>query len=103
MPRRTRARLQPRPTALAVILAALLGVMAVPAPAAVADAGTTTTTTPTTTAPTTSPPSSVTTSPTAPTTAAHPDPDAFAALANQVTQNQALLVQLSAQVDQANQ
>ena len=32
-----------------------------------------------------------------------PDPDAFAALANQVSQNQQMLTQLSAQVDQATQ
>ncbi len=32
-----------------------------------------------------------------------PDPDAFAALANQVSQNQQMLTQLNAQVDQATQ
>lgn len=37
------------------------------------------------------------------TTVAKPDPDAFAALANQVTQNQALLTQLTGQVDQTQQ
>src|SRR5262249_45716553 len=54
----------------------------------------TTTTTPTTTAPPTSAPGPIT-----PT----PDPDAFAALANQISQNQAMLTQLSAQVAEATQ
>jgi predicted nucleic acid-binding Zn-ribbon protein len=48
-------------------------------------------------------PGTTTTSTSTTTPAAKPDPDAFAALANQVSQNQALLTQLSAQVDQAQQ
>jgi hypothetical protein len=89
-------------------MSALLGVAALPGPAAVADASSTTTTTTTApaTASTTPPPTSAapdTSATPAPTTTAHPDPDAFAALANQVSQNQTLLVQLSAQVDQATQ
>src|SRR5260221_14788847 len=76
------------------------------APAAVAGAqefpwnttttSTTTTTTTTTTAATTAPPSTAATTP-------KPDPDAFAALANQVTQNQALLTQLAGQDAQSTQ
>jgi hypothetical protein len=73
------------------------------APAAAASAQETSTTTTTTTPSTTT---TTTTAPAAPSTTAgeaKPDPDAFAALANQVSQNQALLTQLAAQVDQAQQ
>src|SRR4029079_1523267 len=49
--------------------------------------------------------SSTTTSSTTPTTTTipKPDPDEFAALANQVSQNQVMLVQLTTQVDQTTQ
>jgi hypothetical protein len=89
--------------ARAVVAGVLVSVFLVPATAAVAQESSTTTTTtstttstttPATTSPTTAPPSS---------TAAKPDPDAFAALANQVSQNQQMLTQLTAQVEQATQ
>ena len=54
-----------------------------------------TTSTTTTTVPSTTAPPSTGAAPTTP----KPDPDAFAALANQVSQNQAMLAQLTAQVD----
>ena len=95
------------PLARAVIVGALVTASFVPAAAAYAqETSTTTTTTSTTT--TTTPPSS-TSAPTSPSTMAtapgpaKPDPDAFAALANQVSQNQALLTQLAGQVTQAQQ
>jgi hypothetical protein len=77
------------PLARAVIVGALVTASFVPAAAGYAQETSTTTTS--TSSSTTAPP------------AAKPDPDAFAALANQVSQNQALLTQLSAQVDQAQQ
>lgn len=76
------------PLARAVIVGALVTASFLPAAAGYAQETPTTTST-----------SSSTTAP----PAAKPDPDAFAALANQVSQNQALLTQLSAQVDQAQQ
>jgi mannosyl-glycoprotein endo-beta-N-acetylglucosaminidase len=122
MPRRSRARLPRRAAVLAVLLGAVLSGALGPAvgsgSAAFAQETTTTTTPPgtttppsTTTAPSTTTPTStspaptrVTTGPAAtPTTTPHPDPDAFAALANQVSTNQALLAQLTAQVDQTTQ
>ncbi len=54
-------------------------------------------------APTSGPTSGPTRGPASSTTTPKPDPDAFAALANQVTQNQQMLTQLSAQIDQATQ
>jgi Mannosyl-glycoprotein endo-beta-N-acetylglucosaminidase len=91
MPRRTRVRIVPR---AGLALTVMLGLVV--SAAGTATAQETTTTIPTTASPTsTSPPSSTTTP--------HPDPDAFAALANQVSQNQSLLVELSTQVDQATQ
>jgi mannosyl-glycoprotein endo-beta-N-acetylglucosaminidase len=112
---RARARIVPRARlAVTVMLGlALVGV----GTAGRAGAQVTTTTTPptppsTTTAPTTTPTTTPTTAPPTapptaatppPTTAPHPDPDTFIALANQVSQNQALLVELSTQVDQATQ
>jgi hypothetical protein len=77
------------PLARAVIVGALVTASFLPAAAGYAQETPTTTTS--TSSSTTAPP------------AAKPDPDAFAALANQVSQNQALLTQLSAQVDQAQQ
>jgi peptidoglycan hydrolase CwlO-like protein len=53
--------------------------------------------------PTTSPAAGATAGAPASPTTPKPDPDAFAALANQVSQNQQLFAQLSAQVDQATQ
>jgi peptidoglycan hydrolase CwlO-like protein len=72
--------------ARALVAGALVSVFLVPVSAAVAQE--TSTTSPATTTSSTTP---------------KPDPDAFAALANQVSQNQAMLTQLSAQVDQATQ
>jgi Mannosyl-glycoprotein endo-beta-N-acetylglucosaminidase len=83
------------PLARAVIVGALVTASFVPAAAAYAQETSTTTTTTTTTTP-----SSTTTTAPGP---AKPDPDAFAALANQVSQNQALLTQLAGQVNQAQQ
>jgi hypothetical protein len=77
------------PLARAVIVGALVTASFLPAAAGYAQETPTSTTS--TSSSTTAPP------------AAKPDPDAFAALANQVSQNQALLTQLSAQVDQAQQ
>src|SRR3954466_15916066 len=91
--------------ARAVVAGVLVSVFLVPASAAVAQESSTTTSSTTST---TAPPSSTSTS-SAPgpsngaTTTPKPDPDAFAALANQVSQNQQMLTQLSAQVDQAAQ
>jgi peptidoglycan hydrolase CwlO-like protein len=81
----------------ALVAGVLVSVFLVPATAGVAQESSTTTsstTTPTTAAPTTGAP--------APTTP-KPDPDAFAALANQVSQNQAMLTQLGAQVAETTQ
>jgi predicted nucleic acid-binding Zn-ribbon protein len=72
--------------ARAAIVGALVTASFVPAATGYAQETATTTTTTTTTLP-----------------AARPDPDAFAALANQVSQNQALLTQLATQVDQTQQ
>ena len=77
------------PLARAVIVGALVTASFLPAAAGYAQETPTSTTS--TSSSTTAPP------------AAKPDPDAFAALANQVSQNQVLLTQLSAQVDQAQQ
>src|SRR4051794_28398242 len=91
--------------ARAVVAGVLVSVFLVPASAAVAQESSTTTSSTTST---TAPPSSTSTS-SAPgpsngaMTMPKPDPDAFAALANQVSQNQQMLTQLSAQVDQATQ
>ena len=91
--------------ARAVVAGVLVSVFLVPASAAVAQESSTTTSSTTST---TAPPSSTSTS-SAPgpsngaTTIPKPDPDAFAVLANQVSQNQQMLTQLSAQVDQATQ
>jgi hypothetical protein len=88
--------------ARALVAGALVSVFLVPATVAVAQESSTTTQS--TTSTTSATPSSSTTSSDAPTsTTPKPDPDAFAALANQVSQNQAMLTQLSAQVDQATQ
>jgi len=88
--------------ARALVAGALVSVFLVPATAAVAQESSTTTSSTTSTSSTA--PSSSTTSSDAPTsTTPKPDPDAFAALANQVSQNQAMLTQLTAQVDQATQ
>jgi hypothetical protein len=90
--------LRARAVVAGVLVSAFLG------PATVAVAQESSTTTSSTTTSTTTPPTSSSTS-AAPTTAAvpKPDPDAFAALANQVSQNQQMLTQLSAQVEQATQ
>jgi hypothetical protein len=110
MPRRSRARLPRRAAVLSVLLSSVLSGALVPAIGSGSEAfaqETTTTTPPSTT--TGSPPTTTTDAPSAPssaptpTTTPHPDPDAFAALANQVTTNQALLAQLTAQVDQTTQ
>src|SRR3954447_2528430 len=87
--------------ARAVVAGVLVSAFLVPATAAVAQESSTTTssTTTTTTVPSTT--SSTGGAPT--TTIPKPDPDAFAALANQVSQNQQMLTQLSGQVDQATQ
>jgi hypothetical protein len=88
--------------ARALVAGALVSVFLVPATAAVAQESSTTTSSTTSTSSTA--PSSSTSSSDAPTsTTPKPDPDAFAALANQVTQNQAMLIQLGTQVDQATQ
>ncbi|HEY3670408.1 MAG TPA: glucosaminidase domain-containing protein [Acidimicrobiia bacterium] len=88
--------------ARAVVAGVLVSAFLVSASAAVAQESSTTTTTSTTS--TTAPPSSTATSGApASSTTPKPDPDAFAALANQVSQNQQMLTQLSAQVDQATQ
>ena len=91
------------PLARAVIVGALVTASFVPAAAAYAQETSTTTTT-TSTKTSTPPSTSASTPPSTTATApgpAKPDPDAFAALANQVTQNQALLTQLAGQVTQA--
>jgi peptidoglycan hydrolase CwlO-like protein len=86
--------------ARALVAGALVSVFLVPATVAVAQESSTTTSS--TTSSTSTAPSSSTSSSDAPTsTTPKPDPDAFAALANQVSQNQAMVTQLSAQVDQA--
>ena len=92
-----------------MVAGALVTVFLVSAHSAVAQDTNTTTpsstaapSTTTTTGPATSSTSGAPAAPAA-TTNPKPDPDAFAALANQVSQNQQMLVQLSAQVDQASQ
>jgi hypothetical protein len=87
----------------ALVAGALVTAFLVPATAGFAQESPSTTTTSTTssTTSTTTPPSTSSSTP-GPTTP-KPDPDAFAALANQVTQNQAMLTQLSAQVAEATQ
>ncbi len=88
------------PLARALVAGALVTVFLAPATAGYAqESSTTTTTTTTTTIPSSTAPPSTAATPTTP----KPDPDAFAALANQVSQNQAMLVQLTAQVDQTTQ
>jgi hypothetical protein len=94
MSRSARVRIVPR-AGLVLTLALGLVLSAVGA-AAAQETTTTIPTIPTTAAPTS-------TSAPASTTTPHPDADAFAALANQVSQNQTLLVELSTQVDQATQ
>jgi hypothetical protein len=96
--------------ARALVAGALVSVFLVPATAAVAQesstttsSSTTTTSTTTTTPATSSAPPTTTTDAPATSAVPKPDPDAFAALANQVSQNQQMLTQLSAQVDQATQ
>ncbi len=96
------------PLARALIVGALVTASFVPAAAGYAQETPTTTTTSATTPTTTpAPPPSTgatpvpSTGPSPTAGAAGPDPDAFAALANQVSQNQALLTELSAQVTQA--
>jgi len=108
MPVPTRARTSAR-RAWNRFVAATMTVVAVTAtlvvvagePAGAQQTTTTTTTTPPTTAP--APTNPAPTAPGPPTTAppALPDPASFAALAAQVSQNQALLTQLAGQVDQA--
>ena len=88
--------------ARAVVAGVLVSVFLVPASVAVAQESSTTTTTSTTTSTTTPSTTSSTAGPASSTTP-KPDPDAFAALANQVSQNQQMLVQLNAQVEQATQ
>lgn len=91
--------------ARALVAGALVTVFLVPATAAVAQESSTTTTTSTTvpSSPSTNGPVTTTTAAPATSTTPKPDPDAFAALANQVSQNQQMLAQLSAQADQATQ
>ena len=85
-----------------LVAGVLVGVFLVPASAAVAqESSTTTSSTTSTTAPAAS--TSTSGAPSSSSTTPKPDPDAFAALANQVSQNQQMLTQLSAQVDQATQ
>jgi Mannosyl-glycoprotein endo-beta-N-acetylglucosaminidase len=99
------------PLARAVIVGALVTASLVPAAAGYAQETSTTTTTTSTTTTTAPPSNSPTTGASAgPTTGPSPapgvpkpDPDAFAALANQVSQNEALLAELSSQVAQAEQ
>ena len=86
--------------ARALVAGALVSVFLVSATSAVAQESSTTTSSTTTS---TSTPATTTTVAPAPTSAPRPDPDAFAALANQVSQNQQMLTQLSAQVDEAAQ
>jgi peptidoglycan hydrolase CwlO-like protein len=88
--------------ARALVAGVAVSVFLVSATAAVAQESSTTTPPSTSpTAPPTQPPT--TTGASATPTTPKPDPDAFAALANQVSQNQQLFAQLSAQVDQATQ
>jgi peptidoglycan hydrolase CwlO-like protein len=88
------------PLARALVAGALVSAFLVPATAGFAQESSTTTTSSTTTSSTsTTTPPSTSSTPTTP----KPDPDAFAALANQVSQNQALLTQLTAQVAQTTQ
>ncbi len=94
----------------ALVAGALVTAFLVPATAGFAQespsttTSSTTTSTTSTTAPSTSAPSTSAPSTSAPgSTTAKPDPDAFAALANQVSQNQAMLTQLTAQVAEATQ
>lgn len=82
-----------------LLAGALLVAVVLPATAAVAQESTTT---PSTTAPATSAPTTTSTLPSTSTTP-KPDPDAFAALANQVSQNQAMLTQLTAQIAESTQ
>jgi mannosyl-glycoprotein endo-beta-N-acetylglucosaminidase len=92
--------------ARALVAGALVTVFLVPASAAVAQESSTTTSSTSTTTPSgssTTAPSSTASSNAPTSTVPKPDPDAFAALANQVSQNQTMLAQLSAQVDQATQ
>jgi peptidoglycan hydrolase CwlO-like protein len=91
--------------ARAVVAGVLVSAFLVPASAAVAqESSTTTSSTTTTTVPASSTSTSGGPAPSnGASTTPKPDPDAFAALANQVSQNQQMLTQLSAQVDQATQ
>jgi peptidoglycan hydrolase CwlO-like protein len=95
-----------RPAArLTAIAAAVTVIIALVAPAAWADDPTTTTsptttTNPATTAPATAPPTGAPTTTAAP---PHPEAQALADLAEQVTKNQSLLVDLTAQVQESTQ
>jgi Mannosyl-glycoprotein endo-beta-N-acetylglucosaminidase len=91
------------PLARAVIVGALVTASFVPAAAGYAQETSTTTTTTSTTTTTTTAPPSTSSEPSTTAGAPKPDPDAFAALANQVTQNQTLITQLTGQVEQAQQ
>jgi phage shock protein A len=86
--------------ARAVVAGVLVSAFLVSASAAVAQESSTTTSSTTST---TAPDAGTSTSGAPASTTPKPDPDAFAALANQVSQNQQMLTQLSAQVDQATQ
>jgi len=110
---RSRAHRARLPLVLVPVVVAL--VLAAAAPA-IAQEATTATAPPTSVPPTSAPPSTTPTAGTAPgsdttpgsstpaaNTTPHPDPDAFAALANQVTQNQSLLTELSTEVTQTTQ
>ena len=91
--------------ARALVAGALVTMFLVPATAAAAQESSTTTSTSTTvpSSPSTNGPVTTTTAAPATSTTPKPDPDAFAALANQVSQNQQMLAQLSAQADEATQ
>jgi hypothetical protein len=88
--------------ARAVVAGVLVSAFLVPATAAVAQESSTTTSSTTSTTPPAST-SSTDGTPSTSSTTPQPDPDAFAALANEVSQNQQMLTQLNAQVADATQ
>jgi hypothetical protein len=97
-PRPSASRDRCRPSRLLTLVAITGCLVAALAPPAVAEDGTTTTPAPTSTVPATQAPGTAAPSTTATTAPAHPEAQALADLAAQITKNKTLLDQLNAQV-----
>jgi peptidoglycan hydrolase CwlO-like protein len=89
------------PWRVAALVVTVCTVLALGAPAAVAEDPTPTTTPPTTAPPSTAPAPPSSEPPTTTTAAAHPEAAALAELATQIARNQGLLTQLATQVEQS--